>query len=515
MPHKSKKVNGASQPVGSVDSLRLDQLSLKRPDKADHLSCLPPELIRRIFDLAYEDDILPGPLSKALLPFHLELVYDRVALDCYGCLKRFIKHVLAHPDRGKLVKHFRLSVKNGLLQELVEPVPPSNTSLTKLFAALPNLLGLELVGDTPVVALVLKPFFAKQHLRLLAELTIDAPFFRSSRPFHPSNFTALRFYPSLTLFDLEVDRPEDQPLRAITALPSLSSTQHFGRLTSLRLSSTHLDGKSVEAILRSCLNLEDLALSDGSGEADVFKLVEVLPEPERLETLTLCRCYEEEGSDDTPLADIVPFLHRTPNLKWLNLLGRVDLSSSFFACLHDLPSLKHLEIGPQSLLFPSALLDFLTSDRRHPSLSMLTLDNIFAVRGDETDPDDWEDVWLDEAGEGPVVPPGWLLPVWTSGWDESVVEEVRTAAENAGIEVDGSTFAAAEIEADFEDEVDKVEGFFEMLAEQDAFEWEREMMASGGWRTEDEDEVEDEDDEDEDEEEDEVEEPRRTLNDLD
>ncbi|GAA6029808.1 hypothetical protein JCM8097_001059 [Rhodosporidiobolus ruineniae] len=492
-----------------VDSLDIDQLSLG-PSKPDYLSSLPPELLRRIFELTYEGgSYIRAPLSRYLAPFHHEMIYQFVALDCHGCLERFANHILAARDLGKLVKAFRLWINENKARQA-----PSGSLIGKLFAALPNLNILDLAGNTPVVSLILKPAFAKKHLPKLFSLTIDSPFSSTRSPFHPSHFSGLAKYPALKAFDLQIDRKDDEPFHHVLQSPPPALIQHFSRLTALRLSSTYLDGLSAEAMLRSCGGLVHLELSDEGGTVDLAKLVECLSDSSQLQSLVLWCC---PPGDNLPIVDIVPFLRRALHLEHLELAGPFNLSPAFFTALAPLASLRTFDIGPYTTLLPSTLLTFFaTSFVRPTSLRTLTLDNILAIRGASTDADDPHNIYRDVETDEPIPPPGWHLPRWTEVWTEAAVEEVREAAEKAGIEVGGMTLEAAQVERDFEAEVDKVE----MVAEGEALAWEEKMMEEDEWETDEEDGEEDEEEEHEEEEEEEEEdeeEPaaRRTLNNLD
>ncbi|GAA6045124.1 hypothetical protein JCM8097_000600 [Rhodosporidiobolus ruineniae] len=466
-------------------TFHLDQLTLE-PPKVDRLSPLPPELLRRIFQLAYVDGgYVRAPLSRSLAPFHNELVYNSVNLDCYRCLKRFTRSILANPENGKLVKVLRFGSKE-IGEHEDGPKPPTRKLLLKLFAATPNIGGLFFRGDTPLIPLILEPDFAKTHFRNLAILSIHASFLHVQHPFDPSHYMALEHYPSLAVLELHIDRLPANPVLPIPHSPSLKSTQHFQSLNVLRLWSTDLDATSAQAMLSSCRRLTHLTLSDGSGKVNLFDLANHLPNPSLLTHATLHRFKVEEGGAQ-PVDDPLPFLRRTLSLESLGLVGCVNFSPAVFTFLHTLTSLHTLDIGPHTPLDPALLLSFLNPSRRHPSLRTLKLSNVFALRGVKTNPQDLTDVWLEEATMQPRLPPGWQVPVW-GDWNEGLVEQVRAAAEKMGIEVEGTTFEAAEIQEEFLAELDKIEGFLEVMAEQQAFAWEARMMAEDEWETEDEDE---------------------------
>ncbi|GAA5854501.1 hypothetical protein JCM8547_004864 [Rhodosporidiobolus lusitaniae] len=181
----------------------------------------------------------------------------------------------------------------------------------------------------------------------------------------------------------------------------------------------------------------------------------------------------------------------------LELLGFDTTVPSFFPSLASLPDFHVLQIGPNSLVNPDQVLSFVNT--QPPPVCFLVLGNIYARRGESTDPDDYYDVHLDEDTGEPILPPGWVCPVWRGGWTKEKVEEIAVAAEQNGIKTAGTTFQAGAIEEAFEVEEEKVDTYFEILAEQEAIAWEHRMML--GEANDAEDESEDEEgDEQEDEE---------------
>ncbi|BGP14996.1 hypothetical protein JCM10213v2_002951 [Rhodosporidiobolus nylandii] len=134
----------------------------------------------------------------------------------------------------------------------------------------------------------------------------------------------------------------------------------------------------------------------------------------------------------------------------------------------------------------SGAVDLFQATSRLPAPSLLkNLTLLSFHRSGEDEPlqdvsykDDIEDVWFDKETEEPVVPPGWALPSWKDGWKPSVVEEVRRAAEEAGVNVARSTFEAEQIEEDYEKEICHLDNFVEWMAEQEAIAWEAHMMAA-------------------------------------
>jgi hypothetical protein len=210
-----------------------------------------------------------------------------------------------------------------------------------------------------------------------------------------------------------------------------------------------------------------LSLTDGSGEVDLGSVVEALPHLSSLSSVTLRSCRDKDESDRY---DVAPLLAKTPTLNSLGLLGSFDTSSAaFLDTLFALP-LHDISIGFTTPLLPEDVLPLFDPKHRHPTLRRLRLDNILAIRGismDSLDEEEYESVYFDADGD-PQMAEGWFPPQWTHGWSPEVVEQTCEAAEKVDVEVEGTTFEAAEIEEEFVEEVGRAESFWEFVAEQQA-----------------------------------------------
>jgi hypothetical protein len=341
-------------------------------------------------------------------------------------------------------------------------------------------------------------------------LEIASPFsLQHPRPFSPILYEALMHYPALTDFSLRIDcLPHEYS--NLTSLPPLAASKHFARLTSLAVSGIRLDGLALRGMLFGCKELRSLTLNDGGGNLDLVSIVKELTNPSSLRKLAL-GSYESENDEKR---EIVSFLAKVPLLESLDITGPYDTTSpTFLNALYSLP-LDDLAIGAGTLLRPQHVLSLLAPKTRHPFLRRLDLDNIFALRGVTTDPDNPEDVFFNEDGE-PTVGPGWILPSWPEdgSWTPAIVEQIREAAEKAGVRVTGTTFEAEQIEDEFDEEEEKVEMFWEMMEELEAMQEEFYDEMYGEEETESEEET-DRSEEEEESSEDEPA-PRRTLADVD
>lgn len=465
--------------TSSVEGLPLANLALEEPKGVDYLSQLPPEILRTIFRLVYSGPGFPPlPLSRHLKPFHNENRFAVGAVDCNSCLGGLMKTMSRGADLAQYVKVLMIDMKPGASTATAPAFQP----LAKFLRRLKNLRFLSISGPSPVLDVVLRPNFAKQALGKLKTLQIKSSFLHVHRlrhPFDPHHYEALNLYRSLVDFSIRVERPYNE-YNPLSSLPRPSSSQYFARLQSLDISGKKLDGNALRGILFGCKELTSLVLNDGSGEVDLVAITKELPRLSSLRELTLRSFVIEDATPEE--RPVVPLLRKTPLLESLDLLGPFDTTSpTFLDALYSLP-LRKLAIGLNTPLHPQLLFSLLHPKTRHPSLRTLDLDNIFAVRGASTDPDDFEDIYFDE-DEEPIPPPGWILPAWPEdeSWSPSIIEEIREAADKANVEVSGTTFDAEEIEEEYDEELRKVDAYWEMMEETIA---EEEAMMEAAMREE-------------------------------
>jgi hypothetical protein len=438
---------------------------LEAPKQVDHLSRLPPELLRHIFR-SVEVDHLPRPLSRFLKPFQDEVKFEAVEVDSYDTLHQLMNVVAINGEVGGFIK--------ALSFDLDEDEEKSVAGLAGFFSSLINLRSLSLIDAPPVISLVLKPAFANIAFPLLEDLDINFSFSRRLHPFHPRHFEALSSYTSLVRFTLRIDR-DFEDYADLPSLPSSSWSQHFSHLKGLALTGVRLDTNALGVILSGCEKLRSLALQDGSGLTDTVGLVEKLPRVSTLRQLTLNTFDDDE---DPPLRSITSLLAKVPRLTSLNILGPDDVATpAFLEILYALP-LVELSFGCNTPLVAEHVFSLLDPRTRHPTLQRLNLHNVYALRGPhiyDLDEDELEENYLDERGEV-VMHDDWLSPLWPEdeSWTPAIVEQIRDAAERAGVEVTGTTFEAAQIEKEYDEEAERVKEFWEERAEQEAIDWEYE-----------------------------------------
>ncbi|GAA6029811.1 hypothetical protein JCM8097_001060 [Rhodosporidiobolus ruineniae] len=477
-------------------------------EPVDYFSFLPLELLRRIFELAYAKEAPPGPLSKALLPFFLELVYKGISINSYFALERFSDHIRQYPERGPLVKSLKIAVseKTGRWAPALPDKPPSSSiRLEALFDGLETLGFLSIDEASPVVSFLLNAATARGCLTRIVKLSIENPMLDLEAPFHLSHDRALVQYPSLVQFHLVINRHSHAEV-GIPEVEPLYSSPTFNNLTTLKLSSDNLDRLDGGSFLRSCPRLESLSLHDEEyGYSDLVALLPHLPNPHQLKHLALHnQCDAEDGYD----LDVVPFLHSAPALESLYIGGSAELSASFFAWLPSLTHLHALNIGINTIVDAAAFLHFLRGES-HPSLRTLYLGNLVAYPGVKFGEPNWQKEWLVEWGGEIAFPHSWWLARWDvmEGWTPEIVKEIRQAADATSLDVSGSTFKALEVEEQYEAEFRKVEDCLEEAKR------EQKRQAREGWQFDLSGEAAQSSDEDEDMDEDEDEDGEESVSD--
>ncbi|GAA6005113.1 hypothetical protein JCM10207_008512 [Rhodosporidiobolus poonsookiae] len=451
--------SGDSELAQQLEGLSLDD------EKVDYLSALPNELIRRIFTFAYAEKSAPRfPLNKRLLPFHYEQSLDTITVHYGRCMHRFSDAVVSSSYLGDFVRTLNVAASGEAERHCGRPSPDLKM-LKGLCKKLLNLRCLDIYDAELLAHLVLNPAFAQKRLPSLSELSIEDAFERHALPYH---------HP-----------PHSTP-------PSVAEAAHFSTLTHLRLGGMKLDKNAVLAILRASFSLCDLALSQVEAKnVDLLYLLRCLPNPCLLRSLSL---YDDDHDPHSYREDLAQPLAPLPNLTHLRLAGPYDTKSpSFYTLLRTLPLIK-LDIGSRMPLSPKSIRALVEPSTRHPSLKILALNNVMAIRGPKTDPDNWEDVWRDHQGE-PDVPPGWVLPVWPQGWNARIACRIAEAAKLGGVKIEGMTFEAAAIKEDYDAEERKLEIYLEIIEE-------GAPEVDDSWDGEIEDAAEDADDEDDEQDED-------------
>ncbi|BGP17013.1 hypothetical protein JCM10213_000352 [Rhodosporidiobolus nylandii] len=208
--------------------------------------------------------------------------------------------------------------------------------------------------------------------------------------------------------------------------------------------------RHVKHLLRSAVRLERLDLA---GVDDGVLLLPLLPAPMRLRELALtCGVDEDYGSDVeiegeidlennvTGRIALPAFLSPFSGLENLTLTGDYDFSDpSLHELLSALP-LRHLTMSDEADVAANQLLDLIKGPARLPHLERLTLDMFSAERGYDADDCDYKPWRFEES---------WTLADWPADCTLRDVEGLKRAAQEQGIELDGSVLEALEISEEF------------------------------------------------------------------
>ncbi|GAA5965443.1 hypothetical protein JCM8115_005752 [Rhodotorula mucilaginosa] len=109
----------------------------------DRFSRLAPELLLRVFTLAYEQEKPIAPLSRSLRPFYDAVKFDKITARSWRRIRSLLQTVTARPAFGSAVRELKLMDSNRDSQL-------SPGQVQALFALLPNLRELSIsVSNSP------------------------------------------------------------------------------------------------------------------------------------------------------------------------------------------------------------------------------------------------------------------------------------------------------------------------------------------------------------------------------
>ncbi|BGP15025.1 hypothetical protein JCM10213_002830 [Rhodosporidiobolus nylandii] len=433
------------------------------PQARDYPSHLPAELLRLIFRLAYpkRGSRPSAPLSKALLPFFLERVYDVVEVRSYAALGKLCKVVAASPKLALVTEEFSAlipwagsEVVNGETQQ-VEQVPPSRLhgdELIDLFRSLTRLEAFTVEGSTHLARLIFDPVIALDCFPSLVNLSLTCTFAGIADPFHPGNFSSLPLYNTLDSFRLVVRRA-GSTLRPPLKPYRTPRSPIFPPMFRIVLEGPLSDG-SADYFAEAFSSIGQLSLLVFSATSSLPALLSALRQHlYRLDLHAFAPAYSfglgRSLSAFTGLTD-------------LNVSGSATSPApAYYDTLRALPLLRTLTIGPMSRVPASELCGLISGTRKHPALRRLVLDNVQAKMGTR----------IDEDADG--VPAGngydedwrpyddWVLPVWPAAFSVASFRELLYKAEMAGIEVTGSALDALGVEEAYELEFEAVDAYKE------------------------------------------------------
>ncbi|GAA5906671.1 hypothetical protein JCM6882_008091 [Rhodosporidiobolus microsporus] len=440
------------------------------PLAKDRFSALPPELHRKIFSLAYSGakGKPRGALSKTLLPFFLEAIYEEATIESYDQLSGLCRVVRAHTAYSKLIKLLSITIPLAIevvisgeeAKETVQPASFATEDARHLVQHLSMTKKLVVEGSYPLISLILQPQTAIDALPSLKELYLASPFPGVKDPFHPALYAALTFY-QLEHLGIRVERSSASIKPFSNPLPA-SPPLLFASVLRLILDGPVARSSAAQSLISSFPDICDLCLTDIDTPSSLLPLVRAVDNPAEIFALAL---NSSLGPYDRKFEDALLGFQAVGHLE---LSGRlVSPLPSFYDTLRQLPLLETLTIGLDASASTEELSSLVASGpRKHPSLKQLTLHNVWGKMGTRIEEDrdgEMYDPTIDrgnyeEFGGGHLwgIYPDWIPPQWTSEFTRHGLENLLQVAQASGVEVSGDAVQALEIEEAFEGECDWV-----------------------------------------------------------
>ncbi|GAA6004978.1 hypothetical protein JCM10207_008468 [Rhodosporidiobolus poonsookiae] len=401
---------------------------------SSRLETLPNELLRDVFEMAYDRDDLdmtlastPRPISKRSLPFQHYQLFADVRLTTYKQLASFARAVVDTQELEKMIKRLWVDIEpedicvQGVKIESSFPdsLFPANL-LARLLQTLTHLKKLTLQDYSEVVRRVLSlPLTITDFLPCLSELELDSTFDFTNDPFETDHLRALSMFPRLETLSIFVNRaanglnPSTPPTGPLPPLPSVLSFTTRGPFNR---------ASNVVHLVSQLVNLKALDLSSENPYPEVpspatplaMVLLHLL-NPAALRILI----FESAEANDWASDAFFVFLAEFPNLVNLLIDGLVPegiiLSPRFYETILSLP-LRRLELGAH--LGGLNLADLIRLvETPHRKLRHLTL----AQR-------------VDDDGLGG----------WYEGFGTEDVDELVEVAREWGVRVDGTAVEACD-----------------------------------------------------------------------
>ncbi|GAA5869832.1 hypothetical protein JCM3774_000508 [Rhodotorula dairenensis] len=394
---------------------------------ADRFSTLAPELLRRIFSFAYEEEgdrPAKAPLSRSLRPFYDAIAFKSIRIHDRPRCQALVKTITTRPALGCAVRAVHVS-------NSAAATPLETDDICALLRLLPNLHAFAIrVHDSACLEAV---FPLREGAQTSLPKTLKSLDVSSSQP-------------SVALDFPGGSKASVDPSLADYSLPNLGS-----------LSVGVHDASSSGALLESFPHLRKLTLRDQHSTltCDFSPILARIRSPEEIVELSL------EASP--------PHGWRFPNeLTSLRSLQTLELSGNFqqvttrdYGVLRLAP-ISTLRVNKDCDISAAALKALLGSRGGCPTLKTLNLDNLSAAYPEGVKAGDVSGgrFYLCDRAGGPEEAKEflweWTLPQWTTKFSASAYNRLVKAAAAHDVTLTGSTVLAKEIDRDWlevEDEV--------------------------------------------------------------
>ncbi|GAA6005056.1 hypothetical protein JCM10207_008495 [Rhodosporidiobolus poonsookiae] len=362
----------------------------KKPSSS-RLETLPNKLLRDIFEMAYDRDMLDmnvtstaRPICKRLWPFQRDELFKDVRLTCYAELADFARAIVGISELGARVKRLWVVIEpleicdQGVMIEFPFPQERFPASLLqRCLQALNYVEKVDLYQCSEVARQVLNLAATEANfLPNLRKLALDTSLGFTDDPFHSTHLSGLANLPRLTSFtfylrqtascERSVVGPPLPPFEALTKFAIRGPVRHI---------------RSFLTFLEHLVNLEEIDLSDCSEYPNLppppplATGLSHLPNPSKLQDL------EFQSPETTPAASAAFFtnLARFTSLRLLvvNGLGldSIVISPLFYTSLRAI-SIEIVAFGQWLDGVEASNLIDLISAPRHPTLYRIVLGEI-------------------------------------------------------------------------------------------------------------------------------------------
>ncbi|GAA6009276.1 hypothetical protein JCM10207_004332 [Rhodosporidiobolus poonsookiae] len=416
--------------------VQLASTTNEAPSPLSVLLKLPNELLDYIFELATVEHPLRGPLCKPLLPFYYRHQWSRFTIRSPAQLNEAAKRAEQEQGFKWSVKWLSISLKGTRWHEKDKRRDAVGDFLVKL----PALVTLKITESDFLVDFALDLEYVSK-LPMLRCYEVDCEWLPPSRA-AKMVLTLLRkgCFAAAWFWNNSLPGPR---------LDGLTS------LTLQRLSSR--DGLVVH-FLRSLYDLQRLSLIDVKVGRTLSDALDALPRPDRLTALEI----DGAAGANIDLRTFADQLRRFSRLIHLELSGSIVLSQPLLLnTLRSLP-LVHLTFGTDLPISKTLVEPLLSDSSILQSLKRLTLSTIWGRRGPSAE-ECYYDPWAFEEE--------WTAPTFDQSLTRAALSKLISLAQKTGLEVDGDSLEALDIEYDYLAEREEIANYLRQTGDKRGKGW--------------------------------------------
>ncbi|GAA5986782.1 hypothetical protein JCM10908_000896 [Rhodotorula pacifica] len=406
----------------------------QQPAGVDRLSTLAPELLQRIFSLAYAKHKPTAPLSHSLRPFYDTVVFERVRASNSLRVQHLLKAVKARPALGIAVRSLKMTDGPTGSKLAIEDVQA-------LLAALPKLQVVTIVAYNANMLEAVLPTRPGARTVIPQSVSWLSVHSRKSHGsgYEPTVLATVQQLPNLKSLILDITPGEiaGSPTTATTAVA-------FPNITMLGVT---VPGEGQQGVTLDTADfvahfprLRKLWLTAHSSTHDIAATLSRVKNPRRITELRL-NAPMPIGWRFPAELDAFKSLHTLVlegNFEHVTIEGYVALS---------LVPLKVLKVGKKCDVSAAALKALLGPGGICPTLTTLQLDNHSAAYPPDIEregfylPD-----YADNSFDAEELLMKFDFPFWTSVFPASGYDELARVAQTHRVTLKGSTVTAREID---------------------------------------------------------------------